>query len=98
MGWKRWLIGEPYDMYDDETSPPPPPPPADLPKIVWPAYWALVKVSHEDRSNAAMHCNTVRYSPLTFRLAEALSEYLPNDPHVQSVLADKGSYAEDPGR
>lgn len=62
------------------------------------AWWAFVKIFHEDHANAAFHCATVRYSPLTFRLAEALSPYRPQDPFVQQVLADKGQYTEDPGR
>src|SRR5262245_20366830 len=35
-------------------------------------YQAFLKMYHEDRANAAMHCAEVRYSPLTFRLAEAM--------------------------
>ena len=58
---------------------------------------------HLDHSNAQIHCGTVRYSPLTFRLAEQIQVI---EPHVSAshfsdvwmVLADKGVYAEDPGR
>jgi hypothetical protein len=68
------------------------------PALVDPAWWAFVKVFHEDKANASMHCAVVRYSPLTFRLAEALNEYMPLDPYVQSVLGDVGAYEEDTGR
>jgi hypothetical protein len=61
---------------------------------------------HLDCSNAAMHQGTVRYSPITFRLAEHLHHEYPVAIHfdpvkyhdVHLVLADKGAYAEDPGR
>lgn len=36
-------------------------------------WWAFVHVYHEDHANAAMHTAAVRYSPITFRLAECLS-------------------------
>ena len=52
-----------------------------------------------DHSNAAIHCAPVRYSPITFRLAEALAEssYKVNT-WVIDVMTDKGLYEEDPGR
>lgn len=56
---------------------------------------------HLDESNAAIHCAPVRYSPLTFRLAEALDS-LPEsevpDPTVAAVIAHVGHYDEDRGR
>lgn len=62
---------------------------------------------HLDESNAAIHCGEVRYSPLTFRLAEQLAS-LPTDsneveapymdPYVGRVLAHVGLYDEDKGR
>jgi hypothetical protein len=67
-------------------------------------YQSFLKMYHEDRANAAMHCAEVRYSPLTFRLAEALEDHLkvaPSNevyPDVYTVLLDKGTYDEDPGR
>ena len=65
-------------------------------------YQAFMKCYHEDLSNAAMHCAPVRYSPLTFRLAEQIHERRPVNnvimPNVYAVILDKGSYEEDPGR
>lgn len=65
--------------------------------------WAFKHVYHADLMNAAMHCAEVRYSPITFRLAEALhrhwGELTPSQmSFVLPVLADKGAYEEDPGR
>jgi len=53
-----------------------------------------------DHSNAAVHCAEVRYSPITFRLAEAISEagYQCEDPDVEDVMSHKGVYMEDKGR
>ncbi len=54
---------------------------------------------HADKSNAAIHCSPVRFSPLTFRLAEILTDTaFKYDPGVQEVLQDLGSYPEDKGR
>jgi hypothetical protein len=69
--------------------------------------WALKQNYHLDKSNAAVHTSPVRYSPLTFRLAEALvdmgflerSEPDPEGVHILAeVTTDAGAYAEDPGR
>ena len=70
--------------------------------------WAFRHVFHNDCMNAAMHCSQVRFSPITFRLAEALtSRYnayggdgLPGDAMglVRVVMGDRGLYEEDPGR
>jgi len=76
-------------------------PPMTLPQSVSleeAAWWAFVKLVHEDQANAAMHCASVRYSPLTFSLAKALNRYRPQDPYVQQVMVDVGLYQEDPGR
>lgn len=54
---------------------------------------------HLDESNAAVHCSPVRYSPITFRLAEHLDLYSSvTDPFVAAVMAHVGQYAEDTGR
>lgn len=57
---------------------------------------------HRDHSNAAIHCGPVRYSPLTFRLAETVAEMFPDmantDPDVRAVLDHVGQYEEDQGR
>ena len=63
-------------------------------------WHAFLKMYHEDRANAAMHCATVRYSPLTFRLAEHLWAFdgAPQAEELRSVILDSGMYEEDPGR
>jgi hypothetical protein len=53
-------------------------------------FWGL------DVSNAAIHCAPVRYSPITFRLAEVLEQY--GGDAIEDVLSDKGRYSEDKGR
>lgn len=58
---------------------------------------ALRHFVHLDESNAAIHCAPVRFSPLTFRLAECLAR-LGDDATPQSVLAHVGQYEEDKGR
>ncbi len=70
--------------------------------------WAFSQNFHFDLANAAVHCAPPRYSPLTFRLAEAIDEErdrrgapAPSPiilPEVYAVLSDRGLYEEDPGR
>lgn len=62
--------------------------------------WAFRQNYHADRMNAAIHCAEVRYSPLTFRLAEWLEHdgYAIDHEQILEVLRDKGRYSEDPGR
>lgn len=61
--------------------------------------------AHIDESNAAMHTALVRYSPITFRLAEHLAPILGTEmlsPHNHALLRDVvnhlGTYDEDTGR
>lgn len=70
-------------------------------------YWAFKHFFHMDHANAAIHCSNVRYSPITFRLAEVMDSMRgPRFPEISnevygdvySVLLDKGVYEEDPGR
>jgi hypothetical protein len=65
--------------------------------------WCFQHFYGLDLSNAAMHHARVRWSPITFRLAErivwkasSLSE--PYSADVQRVIDDVGKYAEDRGR
>ena len=67
--------------------------------------WCLSYFANMDRSNAAVHCGLVRYSPITFRLAEVLNStgsVGKLEPEVEDVLQDvtdhAGAYAEDKGR
>lgn len=58
---------------------------------------------HLDESNAAIHCAPVRYSPITFRLAEELTgsavEQLGEDGGaIARVMSHVGQYEEDTGR
>lgn len=70
-------------------------------------HWAVLHLYHQDHANAALHTAPVRYSPLTFRLVEALSEQdrqqdMAEMGHsfmeVARVLEHRGTYAEDEGR
>jgi len=70
--------------------------------VLWQCFRHFV---HIDKANAAIHCAQVRYSPLTFRLAELLhaSEFydeLAPEPAemLRSVIGDLGTYEEDSGR
>jgi hypothetical protein len=70
---------------------------------LWQAlYHSFLKMYHEDHANASMHCATVRYSPLTFRLAEQIDQLTPSSnevlPEIYTVMVDRGVYQEDPGR
>lgn len=68
--------------------------------------WCFLYFANYDRSNAAVHQSVVRYSPITFRLAEAIDvgDFI-NDgcdavdqELLLDVLADRGRYPEDRGR
>lgn len=65
-------------------------------------YHCFKQNYHADHANAAIHCAQVRYSPLTFRLAEHLQDQRGPDstltPEVVAVLLDRGAYVEDAGR
>ena len=67
-----------------------------------PVLWAFTQNYHLDKSNAAVHCAPVRFSPITFRLYELLMEDWPVEEDITQELAEvahhKGQYAEDPGR
>ena len=64
--------------------------------------WCFKQNFHLDHSNACVHMAPVRYSPITFRLAEAIGElvYVSNERYqdVWTVLLDKDMYEEDKGR
>ena len=56
---------------------------------------------HLDKSNAAFHTSAVRFSPITFRLAEHLWVEHPNyhvNEDLRTVILDSGQYDEDMGR
>lgn len=60
------------------------------------ANWALQHFKSMDEANAAIHCAPVRYSPITFRLAEALGDQFSEE--AAAVLKHAGTYQEDRGR
>jgi len=65
---------------------------------------AFLHMYHMDCANAAIHCANVRFSPITFRLQEALSASeagtLSSDVSFawDVVKQANGQYPEDPGR
>lgn len=76
-------------------------------------WHAFLYFYHLDQSNASFHCNTVRYSPITFRLAEFIKsittpatalpipgtlEMVWDDKRINDVWQHQGQYEEDPGR
>lgn len=69
-------------------------------------YQCLRHFVHLDESNAAIHTMPVRYSPITFRLAEeleaqshSLGEWpTEDDGTIDRVLTHVGQYEEDKGR
>jgi hypothetical protein len=63
-----------------------------------PAYVAFLHFFHMDNANAQMHVSDTRYSPITFRLAEALQDLIETTGELDEVLTHRGRYAEDPGR
>jgi hypothetical protein len=62
--------------------------------------WALSHHYHSDLANAAVHTSPVRFSPLTFRLAELYQTMIPGtkSEHVRHVLSHANTYPEDRGR
>jgi hypothetical protein len=77
-------------------------PQLSIDQVLWECFRHFASL---DVSNAAMHTAMVRYSPITFRLAEHLAPILDTewlDTHNHALLAEVvgqlGAYAEDPGR
>ena len=54
--------------------------------------------AHRDESNAALHGSQVRYSPITFRIAEALTASDRPSHLAFDVMSHAGRYEEDRGR
>jgi len=76
-------------------------------------WHAFLHFYHQDQANASFHCSTVRYSPITFRLAEFIRsittpatalpipgtlEMVWDDKRINDVWQHQGQYEEDPGR
>jgi hypothetical protein len=64
--------------------------------------WSFQQNYHLDKSNACVHCAPVRFSPLTFRLYEALMKVWHEGEDITAEMAEvrehAGAYAEDQGR
>jgi hypothetical protein len=64
--------------------------------------WAFLQNYHLDKSNAAVHCAPVKFSPLTFRLYHEMSERWPADEDIPAEMAEVrfhvNTYDLDPGR
>jgi hypothetical protein len=63
--------------------------------------WAFEHFYHLDQANAKIHCAPVRFSPITFRLAEYLFETWGDEDITQElaeVREHMGRYEEDKGR
>jgi hypothetical protein len=64
--------------------------------------WCLLQNYHLDKSNACVHCAPVRFSPITFRLYEALEGLWPEGEDISAEMAEIRShqkmYEEDKGR
>ena len=71
-------------------------------ELIEAATWAFQNFEALDRANAAIHCAPVRYSPITFRLADALNAVWPEGEDITEemarVRAHVGMYEQDPGR
>jgi hypothetical protein len=66
--------------------------------LIGPAYVAFLHMYHMDTANACMHVADTKFSPITFRLAEALEGLTNDSGEIEEVMAHRGQYAEDPGR
>ena len=65
--------------------------------------FAFTYFASMDEANAALHCAPVRYSPITFRLADVLTAHgnaygWRTTDQVQRVMSHRSSYPEDTGR
>lgn len=60
--------------------------------------WAFAYHYNMDMMNSASHLSEVRFSRLTFLLAEAMIEQFPHNHEIQRVLGDRGQYPYDMGR
>jgi len=67
-----------------------------------PVQWAFLQNYHADKMNACIHCAPVRFSPITFRLFQAVFQLWAPDEDITDEMAEVrnhlGSYEPDPGR
>lgn len=65
------------------------------------ALWAFEYFYHMDKANACVHCAPVKFSPITFRLLDALlMAWGPSDitQEMAEVRSHNGQYELDEGR
>lgn len=67
-------------------------------KVAAALRWSFAYFYNMDMMNSATHMSEVRFSRLTFMLAEAMEEEFPHNHEVQRVLGDRGQYPPDVGR
>jgi hypothetical protein len=64
--------------------------------------WCFLQNYHLDKSNAAVHCSPVKFSPITFRIYQAMVDKWPREeditPEMAEVRFHVGQYEEDKGR
>lgn len=63
-----------------------------------PILHAFFHFYHMDKANASIHLASVRFSPITFALANTASCYYTAVEEVNEVLEHVGTYALDTGR
>lgn len=69
-----------------------------LNQILWHCF---MQNYHTDHANAAVHTAVVRFSPITFRIAEYIWEVFPSyqkNEKLREVWFDRNQYVEDTGR
>lgn len=60
--------------------------------------WIVDYFFHTDKANATMHCNQVKFSPITFAAAEAYRDLGGDTYAMQQIIMHRGMYELDPGR
>lgn len=68
-----------------------------------PLLYAFEHFYYMDKANACMHCSPVKFSPITFRLANVLFEghnlgRIDMTPELEEVKSHVDKYELDPGR
>lgn len=71
---------------------------ADPLRWLGPVSIALEHFANADKANAAMHMAPVKFSPITFALAELVTLAGSDFPAAAEVMAHRGRYELDPGR
>lgn len=87
-----WAIEYPRDQLPD----------LPIDQVLW---FAFEHFAHLDQANASIHCASVRWSPITFRLADQLDamnvydNLMPASAELlRVVMRHRGQYEEDAGR